>query len=281
MDAGSIANKEDFIRQIKPCRGWFHPGDGIDKNGNPYHADWYHHVMPLYKRDGEEIDDWSHTCTRRLNPDEVTEYLEILSPGESIITELPGGIILTLSGHKTREVIEKYAVPRLVFDVGGPRTDESVLLSINVKEVIDSEVHSVAYDGQSMITPIFEYATKEGADSKGILFVPTILLHSIAKTEHYTGKETLDKLAKGAQDMGLKNWLALASASGGRMTISYVNQDVLSAFKNHNTERIEMPIDPFAFCFYLPRLGKEDGRVFHDLSIYCGRKVDEQTTVRQ
>ena len=268
MDAGSIANKEDFIRQIKPCRGWFHPGDGIDKNGNPYHADWYHHVMPLFKRDGKEIVDWSRTCTRRLSPDEVAEYQEVLSPGESIITELPGGIILTLSGHKTQEVIEKYAVPKVVFDLGGPRTAESVLLSISVKEVIDNEVHSDAYDGQSMITPIFEFTTKAGADSKGILFVPTILLDSIT-------------IAEGTQDMELKNWLALASASGGRMTLSYANQDALSSFKNYNTGRIEMPIDPFAFCYYLPRLGKEDGRVFHDLNIYYGRKVDEQATVRQ
>ena len=256
VDVGAIANIESFEKQIQTDRAWFHPGTGSDENGNPYHADWYHHVLPLYKRDGEVIDDRSRTCTRKLTDGEIEQYLDMVQPGECIITEMPGGIILTLSGQKTREILEKYA--RIEFDVHGKRTGQKLPITINVKDVIDSEIMNDTYDGQAAITPICEFIMKGGTPNRNIyempFYMPSVLFDSISEFVKYEGKEQLLELRRVAGDDLSRGLCGLAATQDGSVTIWGADKGSMYAYSNYSAGRIDMPINPMAFYYYLPRL---------------------------
>lgn len=205
VDSGCIYNFTDFADDDKSKgwwrekrRGWFHPGEDKDGNGNPYHADWYHHYMPLYKRENAEILERSRTATARLTEEEIANIFadDRVNPGDNVITEMPGGIMLSLTWQKTMEIIsKKFGVQ---FIKNGTRTRECIKFLVPVDEIIklgESEINAGTYDGQIAVTPICEVVKKPGSPATGYLWMPDRLYKAVSNVKELDRSET-EKIIK-------------------------------------------------------------------------------------
>lgn len=284
IDGGCIENYTEFdsgwhgwYNRQDYWRGWFHPGDGTDANGNPYHADWYHHYMPLYKRDGAEIIDGSQTYRTVLNESELNEYFkvsQVLRPAAAIIVSCPPPVIISMTGDATKDIIEEYSKFRgkpIILNDKGERTGArdkapgkrlDILVEANwLLDYTDKLIKEGKYNGQIVRTPMVEFQRLvDDGPGKGIFYIPDILYNTIAwtyKCDEAEAKQFIESMNESDKALIAQKFGEIDSLSVN-VSVSQVEYDNFEAYNGYNRVSLHRLIGNFYDGLYRLRALPEE-----------------------